>query len=1074
MKIYLYVLTLVFMLQVSASIRVYSQDKQGRSFHVQVLDEDTREGIQGVTLRSENGQIVRVTIENGYTDLVLGKEQLPFIFLVGHLGYREQELKIDLIPDTTLIVLLSKADNAIEEVVLSTGMYSLPKERATGSFTYIDQKEIAERPGMDLIARLEGVANGLQLVRNGIDDSYSVRIRGVSTIESNESPLIVLDGFVYEGELAHINPNDIQDITLLKDAAAASIWGARAGNGVIVIRTKKGHLHRQPILSANISSSIVDQPDFTYNRSWLPSREVMGFQKEMFEKGAYRETVHTVLPEYIELLIQRRDGLISDEEFSKKEALLQKADVLGEASKHLYRPAVSNQYAASLRGGSGFNSYYYSLAYHDSKEEVIGNSSSSILLNLSNEFALSPYISLSLNGGYSRQNVRPGGLKLTDLAVRGYGIQPYTRLLDENGNQLPFIRDLRVSYLQDNEQSELLDWYLYPLEERNLIQNRQMESQIKFDGKFEWRFLKSGRFNLLYQIVESSGQSITEYDKDSYFVRDMVNRFTQADYTRIIPHGGILESGTLSKTVSQTGRVQVNFDGAIAQKLRYHLYAGTDIRERKNAVSPSIRTYNYSPETLTGQRAFDYNTWYPARPSGSIMVSNPHANHQLFIDRYFSWFGNGAVSYEDKYVLSSSLRWDGSNLFGVKANQKGTLLASSGVSWDISKENFFSLDYLNLLKARVTYGSSGNVNTSVSHFPTISHTSGRAPTFLPYANVNSVGNPNLKWEKVKTLNLGLDFSFHNGFIRGSFEYYLKYANDLIGEAYFDPTTGINNDGLSVQGFKINYANMMTRGVDLNLDISSRIGRVSWSSKLLFSYTGNEITKYNTPEISNVTYYLNQRSVPPKEGVSKDIVYAYPWYGLSNENGLPLVKIDGDYSQDYTKWITTMEYDDLLVAGVNVAPYFGSVSTALSWRNVGFHFLIGGKFGHVFRRQSISSGNEYARLYHTDYYQRWQKPGDELLTNVPAATPYGVNIMYLPSAYLDAELLVESASYIQLQEVGLRYSNNRIFGHNTITVFASVRNLGILWAANEYNIHPEYHQATYAPKKRFNLGLNLSF
>ncbi|WP_373564523.1 TonB-dependent receptor domain-containing protein [Sphingobacterium sp. E70] len=200
---------------------------------------------------------------------------------------------------------------------------------------------------------------------------------------------------------------------------------------------------------------------------------------------------------------------------------------------------------------------------------------------------------------------------------------------------------------------------------------------------------------------------------------------------------------------------------------------GGEIREFVIDSEPGNTMFNYDPELLTGTNIFDYSEYYPVRPSGYLRL--PYYNYikRRFTDRYLSYFGNASYSHKERYILSGSMRWDGSNLFGVKTNQKGTPLWSIGGSWELSKEGWEIFSTMDYLRLRATYGSAGNVNKNISAFPTIVHQGLDELTGLDYSYVKSVGNPSLKWEKVNTLNVGIDGRWFNSRISFSTEYYIK-------------------------------------------------------------------------------------------------------------------------------------------------------------------------------------------------------------------------------------------------------------------------------------------------------------
>src|SRR5690606_14503812 len=209
-----------------------------------------------------------------------------------------------------------------------------------------------------------------------------------------------------------------------------------------------------------------------------------------------------------------------------------------------------------------------------------------------------------------------------------------------------------------------------------------------------------------------------------------------------------------------SGRTQLNYSRDFGVH-RVVALAGGEIRQSVGQTSPGFRIYNYDRDLLTGTANFNYTQSYPTRPTGSARISAPSVSMGHVTDRFLSYFSNAAYTYHDRYTLSGSLRWDASNLFGVKTNQKGVPLWSIGGSWEASKEAFYGVSgWFPYLRLRATYGSAGNVNKQVSVFPTVSYSSD-SNTGLATARVRNVGNPSLRWEQVKTVNVAVDFALFN-------------------------------------------------------------------------------------------------------------------------------------------------------------------------------------------------------------------------------------------------------------------------------------------------------------------------
>nr|WP_121272150.1 SusC/RagA family TonB-linked outer membrane protein [Pedobacter schmidteae] len=991
-------------------------------------------------------------------------------------GQQKRPLK----PDT----LKTKKDTInLNEVVINTGYYQIPKERATGSFDHVDKQLINRSTGTNIIQRLEGVSSSLHFDRRSNSresvNAPDLRVRGLSTINSNGAPLIVVDNFPYEGDINNINPNDVESVTILKDAAAASIWGARAGNGVIVITTKQGRFNQKNSISLNSNVTIGHSPNLYYNQRWLPSATVMGFEKELFDKNTYAQLPETVLPAYVELLFKKKTGTISDADFNTQEALMKAIDSRSEALHYLYQPSINQQYALNINGGEKAYRYYLSAGYDRNRSYIIGDEGNRLNLNLQNSFK--PLQNLELTGAiiYTRQNSHNNGLALADFPTKSpSGISPYTRFADEKGNPIAIPYQLRQAYVDQAITNKLLDWNYRPLDEVRLSDKTSGSTELRLNGGIKYSFLKYFNTNLTYQYIQNSGTDASYYSTESYYVRNLVNRFTQTDGTKIIPHGAMLSGNGKAETLSHSGRLQITYQQEFNTKHQITALAGAEVRQRTEQYLPGFVLYNYDPEVLTGTTLFDYTKKYPQRPAGSASVPQPPYQLSQYADRYLSYFGNAAYTYNSKYTISGSLRWDGSNLFGVKTNQKGVPLWSAGASWDISKESFYSIvnNAIPYLRLRATYGSAGNVNKSITTYPVISYTTD-PQTGLPATTIRSAGNPGLRWELVKTLNLALDAGSKNNRVKGSIEYYVKKASDLIGEKIMAPSSGIIPGISLLITNQINYANMRTNGVDVQFTTQNLTGAFKWESSMLFSYVKNIITNYNENTALPASFYFTSNTAPLQIGKSRDVNYWMPWAGLNPQTGKPLIPgQEPQTTENYRAYIDSFKPAQLLT-GLTVPPYFGSLRNAFNYKNLQLGAVITFKAGYIFKRESFYPGQEYQdpANYHQDYFKRWKQPGDERFTDVPAAGPADT---YLSQYYNRSAALVSKGDHIHLQDISFSYTLNqqslKKYGLQNIRLYAYARDLGIIWRANKQGIDPDMPTAAYPSPTSYALGLALGF
>ncbi|MBE9599846.1 SusC/RagA family TonB-linked outer membrane protein [Pedobacter sp. MC2016-24] len=1067
----IYILTFFMVMQIFAlKGQVYIQGK--------VYDHVQGKVLAGANVTLKRSSTKTTTDSHGNFSIFL--TSVTDTLLVSFTGYLPKMIAVNKEIKKTLTVVLESNELNLKAVEINTGYYKVSPERATGSFTHLDNNQINRNVSTNILDRLEGVAGGLNFDRrhlsaNSPNTRPKIEIRGLSTIESNKSPLIVVDNFPYENDITTINPNDVESITILKDAAAASIWGARAGNGVIVITTKTGRYNQKTRISFNTSLNIGNKPDLFYDRKYLPSSAVMEIEKELYNRGGtYSENPAILIPPYVELLISKKQETISAEEFNRQQAIMETTDTRAEALKSLYQRSLNQQYAINISGGGNVHRYYFSSDYDQNRSDVIGNTGSRLNLNLQNTFKPIEQLEITAGIWYTMQKIKNNGLSFNNLSAGTLSVSPYLQLADEQGNALAIPKEYRFSYQQATPTRELLDWTFKPLDEVNLADNTRLSSQIRLIGGLKYNILNEFNINATYQYTGDSNKGRNYYNPDSYYVRNLVNRFTQSDGTRVIPTGGILE-GNQQVTDSHSGRVQLNYTTRIRSSHSLTALAGAEVRQLVAESLPGFRLYDYNSDVLTANNMLDYSKYYPARPEGALQIPAPPASHRLTTDRYLSYFVNASDIFMDRYILSGSIRWDGSNLFGVNSNQKGVPLWSAGVSWELSKEKFYSLSAIPYLRLRATYGSSGNVNPNVSAFPVASYIPDLR-TGLPAASLIGAGNPNLRWETVKTTNLGMDFALLNQRLKGSMEYYIKNASDLIGIDFMDPTTGIFDAALPTLENKINYANLKTKGFDLALTSYNLNNALKWETTFLFSYNKNEVTHFSTAIPSSITPYLD---IPPvMVGKSLDVIYALPWNGLDPSTGQVRVNYENNLGREYESYYLSRSFGDLIDAGVTIPPYFGSLRNTFSYKNFQLSANLIWKAGYTFRRSSMVPGAEYVGPsgYHVDYFQRWTQPGDELKTNVPARSDTFDS--YQAQIYNSSTALITKGDYIRIQDVNLSYRINgqaiRGTGLTSLRLYMYLQNPGILWRANKQGIDPDYINSSYPNPKSFSIGLNAEF
>ncbi|AMP99818.1 TonB-dependent receptor [Pedobacter cryoconitis] len=969
---------------------------------------------------------------------------------VSFIGFQPQQIIHPL--KTHLLIELVPAENALQEVVVSTGYQVLPKERATGSFVQIDNKLIDRSVSTNIIDRLRDVVPGLSFNKTG---NSQLSIRGQSTIFGNADPLIVIDNFPFDGNLQDINPNDVESITVLKDAAAASIWGARAGNGVIVITSKKGKLNSPVKISFNSNVTIGAIPDL-YARNTILSSDYINIEKRLFSEGYYNTTITTgyqPLTPVVELLLQKRNNPSLGTQIDAEIEALKQNDIRKDLDKYIYQKSVYQQYSLNLRGGGKNNSFFVSGGLDRNKENLQHNDYNRASIsagNIINLFNNKLEINNSLNFIYNNTKNNNGGPSdIINGTTAGSYIYPYAQLSDEHGNALPLVKNFNTSFISSASQSGLLDWNYAPLDEINIADNTTKRRNIRLSTALKYNILQGLSASILYQYTDISATGRNFRSQDSYFTRDLINRYTQitgSNIIRPIPLGGILDMNEQS-SINHSLRGQIDYSKAFNTIHEINAIGGYEIRDTRTD-SRTYRYYGYDIEHANNSVVNYVTNTFPFYYDSSRKAQIPNIdNTGIFNDRFRSYYANASYSYDRRYTISASGRIDQSNLFGVKTNQKGVPLWSAGVGWNINNESFYSSELIPLLKIRATYGYNGSVNKSVSAYTTAS-ISGVNLYQLPYATIINPPNPELRWERIKIFNMGVDFSSKGNRISGSLEYYNKKGVDLIGDTPFPPSSGISL-------FRGNVASTVTNGIDLNLSTKNTIGFIKWSTDFFYSHLNEKVKGYALTSSAN--NYIRSGSFLPLSGRPLFSLYSYSWAGLNPETGDPQGFLNGEISNDYLAILNGTTTESMIFSGSLRPTTFGALRNTFSIKDFSLSFNIGFKFGHYFRRSSVGYGNTYGLNSNSnDYALRWKNPGDETTTNIPSI-PLGSN-GNRDALYTFSTILVEKADNIRFQDLRLDYnllkSKKNRYPFNSALIYLYATNLGIIWKATDRVKDPE--------------------
>ncbi|MBC9932883.1 SusC/RagA family TonB-linked outer membrane protein [Chitinophaga qingshengii] len=1006
----------------------------------------------GITVREENNRNAAITDAKGYFTLKLSQPNSRIH--ISCVGYEHQELDVN--ANTMVNLTLQPSLKSIPEVVISTGYQNLARKNTTGAYGAISSREVERRSSQSITSVLEGSVPGLTLASgydrvNGVrrPTGINLQVRGGSSIGTDRTaPLIILDGFPVN-QLPD-NLNDVEKIDVLKDAAAAAVWGASASNGVVVITTKRG---KEGKMRVNYATNVyfTQRPDYS-RLDRANARDLVDFDKESYDKGFidrmyFDNQSNGYSPSY-DLLFRLKSGEITQQEFARKQDSLGSLSNMSQVRDLLMRTGLRQNHFLSLSGGSGKYRFMVSGSYDHNQATYIADKSNLFQLNMRNDLEVNSRLrfSVDMNGTFQDNQTGPtlnSGILQTP---------PYQLLVDPNGkylydytgfNKMENDRLLSKGYLDNGRNL---------LEEARLANNSQKKFGLRTKVGGEWKIIKGLTLNadFLYDKMKQNGKNLG--DEQSYDTRSFVNRYASVDGAGNavfnIPKGAILR--TSETTFSNWAvRGQLNYTNVFRSVHFLNLAAGT---ETKKYITEGLNAakFGYDDALLifkpVDQNMLLKNTlkWW----NGSSLPSFDVLGYDGFDfndERQQSFYGMATYTYDDRYTLTGSYRVDKSNLFGVDPKYRNNPLWSAGGAWDIAREKFFRWEKISLLKLRTSIGLTGNFDRTTT--PLLVATKRFQGVTGDYnARVDSY-NPKLRWERTRTLNMGLDLGMFDNRLQITADVYRKYGYGLLGTTILDPTVGMAN-------MKINAAKMRNNGIELAIQATVLdIRSFKWTSRLNAAYNHNIIVENKIPDsapernrVSGTTQFV--------EGYSRESVWSYRWAGLDSK-GNPTVYGDKDEK------VKVPVFSSVVNSGTYRAPYSGGFTNIFYYKNFFASVMTIFNFGNVLRREMPSmNALEFSNAMNYQIRNRWRKPGDEAFTDIAAMTQ-----SFNPDDFYDGREnamrystnSIISGDYIRLREIQLGYDfpAKMLKGSflKGVHIIGQMNNVA-LWKKNKYGIDPE--------------------
>lgn len=963
-------------------------------------------------------------------------------------------------------------------VTANTGYQFIPKERATGSFSVITEKTLSARMETSIMDRLEGTVPGL-FMQNG-----SVTIRGLSTLYGNQNPLYVVDGFPYEGDPNYINPADIVNVTVMKDAAAASIYGTRAANGVISITTRNGSNRK---LTVNFSSTafITAIPDAGY-MNLMNSSQMVNFQQELFNiwHPSYNDGIKRAGQSKVtEALYNYEQGLITKTELDNTLNTLRNANGQSQIEDLFMRNRLKQRHSFSANGGNEMHQYSIMMNYTGNRGYGFRSGDEDINIGLKDKVKVFEWLDAEVG---ANTNIRNGKF-LREGPQSFYRNMPYEVLKNPDGSSAPFTKLKSPYEIARLKNLGLYDETFNPLDELYKSDLSYWSNYFRLQGGFTIKIIKGLTLDLKYQTERGTSYNKEYYYPDSYYSKNMINDAAQligGVLVKNVPDGGQLYE-TRGNSKSYTARAQLNFDRQIRSKHHLSALAGFE-RRAVSQSNTSVFKMGYNDNNLqfTPVNEIALGNLKGTESLGSTFSRSFNQNNNFYYgeDRYISAYGNAGYTYMGKYNVTGSVRIDNSNLFGTDPRYRYLPLWSVGASWRLSEENFMQdISWLNNLSVRATYGLGGNVARTVGPYLQ-ARTSFFSEANAPATDIIYPPNKSLRWERTATTNIGVDFAVLNNRISGSIDYYIRNTSDLLGEKTIDPTNAFPSA-------LINYGSLNNKGVELalnTLNISKK--NFSWSSTLAVSLNKNKMTEINNRDLT--VYGFTAGYGVNNVGYPMDAVYSFRSAGLDPTNGSVMVydadgKVVKNYDQAGSIVANMTDINGLAYSGTLRPKYTTGFTNNFTYRQLTLSIMIIANGGHVIRDVVSPINMNPDRNVDSRMLNFWRKPGDEKIPGMmPAPDLKGNGGSYYTLIWYAADQNVLKADYIKVRDIALSYNLapalSRIKKLSAVKLTLQVQN-PFHWYANSVGIDPEayeiasqYANRTLPVMATYMAGLDITF
>lgn len=1013
---------------------------QTRTVTGKVVSADDNEPLAGASIMPIGGGMGTSTNNDGDFTLKVGSDVKKL--RVTFIGMTTQE--VDITGKPLLIKMVSSTISLDEVMVVAYG--TAKKGEYTGAASVIDASIIEDRLVTNVTNALNGVVAGVQTINsNGQPGTGStIRIRGVGSINASSTPLYVLDGVPYDGDIAALNPSDIENMTVLKDAAAAALYGARGANGVILINTKRGKLGKTKVtLDAKWGSNsrqitnydVIESPAQYYELSYMAQ-----FNSALYNLGYDRERAHTYANSQMLSALGYQVYTVPDGELLiGKDGKLNPNATLGYKygnnfftpdnwADATFRNGLRQEYNLSVSGATDRFNYYFNGSYTNDEGVIQNSSYQRVSTRMSVDYKVTDWFKIGANLSYA-------------YAKSDYPRDMTSGSATSNGN----------AFYAANAMAPIYPIYV-----------RDATGAIMYDESYNKPIYDYGdaKSTPLARPIVTNGNPAGQliYDSREY----LTDLFNGKWFLQLTPIDGLTLTGTLGYSVDNT-RYHMILNGIYGQFTTQGGNATQEADRVSGFTMQGIANYKHTFndihnfEVMLGYESYDYRSEYVE--ATGIGLYNPFSwaiNNTLFNDARRGYgalteyatrgiFGQINYNFDSRYFLTGMYRRDASSRFAPK-HRWGNFFSVSA-AWNIANEAFLSeqSSWLNQLKLRASFGQQGNDNIG-NYYAYLDQYSIDGSTSWSDGSLAYKGNPDITWETSNSFNIGLDYTFLNGMFSGTLEYFNRQTSDMLYNRPVSPSLGYSS-------IPMNVGSMRNNGVELELNYTPfRTDNITWSVNFNGTWINNKILKL-APELNGE--WIDGSRVY-REGESMYQMYLVKYAGVDPANGKALYwgwdydkngeKIEGSYH-------VKSNYDTKDRQGTgNIFPkIYGGFGTTLNAYGfdlgIAFSYQAGGKIFDSGYQSFMGSGysTDYGHNWHKDILKAWTP--ENPYTDVPRLD---ASDSYSFSRYSTDRGLV-SSNYLALNNITFGYTipanATRKIGINNLRVYVAADNVA-LWSARK--------------------------